>query len=292
MNLSVKRILHWSGSALALIGIVFVSLRLNDYSSQLDFTRFDIFAWSILTILALVYGLANIMLALAWWNLLAYFGATNTRLWAVRTYGLTQLAKYVPGNIMHLASRQAMGLADGVRGWSLAKSSIWELGLITVTGAFFIVLALPQFLPDVSTPMATVAFVGVFIMMVSGLTRYIGLPIARAVGWYTTFLIVSGMIFVGLLALLMGGGEIAISQVLPFCGAFVVAWILGLVTPGAPAGVGVRELVLMVLLRGRIDEADLLMAVLLSRVVTVAGDVLFFLLASLTKNDKLRFRCE
>jgi len=35
------------------------------------------------------------------------------------------------------------------------------------------------------------------------------------------------------------------------------------------------------LLKGFVPESDLLLAVLLSRIVTVAGDVLFFLLASL-----------
>jgi hypothetical protein len=254
---------------------------MHEYSAQLDFTRFDLLAWTILMVFVIAYGLASIMLALAWWNLLTHFGATTPQLWAVRVYGLTQLAKYVPGNIMHLASRQAMGMAGGVRGWPLAKSSMWELGLISVTGSLFFVLALPQFLPDVSSTMATVAFVVVFIIMVSGLTKFVGSQAARAVWLYTSFLIVSGMLFVGLLVLLMGGSEIAHSQVLPFCGAFVVAWLVGLVTPGAPAGVGVRELVLMALLKGLVPEDDLLMAVLLSRVVTVGGDGLFFLVVSL-----------
>ena len=35
------------------------------------------------------------------------------------------------------------------------------------------------------------------------------------------------------------------------------------------------------LLRGFVPESDLLLAVLLSRIVTVAGDICFFLLASL-----------
>ena len=33
-----------------------------------------------------------------------------------------------------------------------------------------------------------------------------------------------------------------------FTGAYVIAWLAGLVTPGAPAGVGVRELVMYALL--------------------------------------------
>jgi glycosyltransferase 2 family protein len=38
----------------------------------------------------------------------------------------------------------------------------------------------------------------------------------------------------------------------------------------------VRELVLLFLLKGLVSEADLLLAVMLGRVVTVAGDLAFF----------------
>ncbi|MFT7260179.1 MAG: uncharacterized membrane protein YbhN (UPF0104 family) [Glaciecola sp.] len=111
--------------------------------------------------------------------------------------------------------------------------------------------------------------------------QYVCLTIARAFGWYVAFLIISGMVFVGVLAQLMGEVSIGLSHGLLYCGAFVVAWLVGLVTPGAPAGVGVRELVLMVLLKELVPEADLLMAVLLSRVVKAGCDGLFFLLVSL-----------
>jgi len=230
--------------------------------------------------LMLIYGLANIMVALAWRNLLVYFGATTSRLWAVKIYGLSQLAKYIPGNIMHLASRQAMGQAVGISGWTLAKASVWDLGLMSITGAFFSILILPQFLPIVSLSIAAISFVGILLILVLGLNRYMGLAITRAFGWYAVFLMISSMVFVGVLTQTMSEGSIQLSLVLLYSGAFVVAWLVGLVTPGAPAGIGVRELVLVMLLKGLVPESDLLLAVLLSRIVTVGGDVLFFLMAS------------
>ncbi len=280
MNLLVKRILHWAGSTLALAGIMFVAFRLNDYSTQLNFSHFNGFMWSVVTGFVLIYSLANIMLALAWRGLLIYFGATIHPWLAVRLYGLTNLAKYVPGNIMHLASRQAMGLAANIRGWPLAKASVWELGLISIAGAFFSILLLPQFLPIVTAQMAIVGFVSVLLTMALVLKRYIGLTVVQAFGWYVAFFIISGIVFVGLLRPLMEENFITPLQMLTFCGAFIVALIIGLATPGAPAGVGVRELVLVELLKGLVPESDLLMAVLLSRLVTVGGDVLFFLFAS------------
>ena len=64
-------------------------------------------------------------------------------------------------------------------------------------------------------------------------------------------------------------------------GAFVLAWLIGLVTPGAPAGGGIREAVLLFLLGHRYAPGDLLLAIVLGRSVNIVGDVGYFLLASL-----------
>jgi hypothetical protein len=111
------------------------------------------------------------------------------------------------------------------------------------------------------------------------LKRYVGPPVARAFGWHAAFLTVSGLLFVGLIELLAGKSGSEGLLVLTVIGAYVLAWLAGLVTPGAPAGLGVRELVLLFLLNGMIGAADLLLATVLGRVVTVCGDVLFFFFA-------------
>lgn len=285
MSLLLKRALHWAGSALALLGIAFVALRLRDYGAELDFSRFDTGRWSVVAGFALIYGLANLMLSLAWWNLLEQFGASVSRRWAIKTYGISQLAKYVPGNIFHLAGRQAMGMAAGVSGWALAKSSVWELGLISFSGAVFGLLALPLLMPDLPEMISVGMFATVIVMAATLFWRYAGLPVAHAFGWHVSFLAISGLLFTGLIAL--QGGMLGISgfKWLLLCGAYVLAWLIGLVTPGAPAGVGVRELVLLFLLKGEISEAELVLVVLLGRMVTVGGDVLIYIISLLMNSN-------
>lgn len=276
MNLTLKYALHLVGSLVAIAGIAFVILRLHDYGTEIDFARFDLIAWSWVASLALIYGLSNLMLALAWRNLLGQFGAYTSRRWTVRVYGISQIAKYVPGNIFHLAGRQAMGMAAGLPGWPLAKSSVWELGLISATGGLFGLLALPLLIPGFPVTASAGLFaasVGIALIL---LLRFFGLPTARAFCWYFGFLVVSALLFVGLVELLADNHVYEAHFWLSLGGAFVLAWLIGLVTPGAPAGVGVRELALMFLLRGAVGEADLLLAVVMGRMVTVVGDLGFF----------------
>jgi uncharacterized membrane protein YbhN (UPF0104 family) len=55
--------------------------------------------------------------------------------------------------------------------------------------------------------------------------------------------------------------------------------LAGLITPGAPAGVGIREFVLYAILHPFVNEADLLAAIIFGRIITVVGDILFYILA-------------
>lgn len=140
---------------------------------------------------------------------------------------------------------------------------------------------MPLFLQGITLQMAGVGFICAILFAGLGLARFLGLKVLRAFGYYIIFLFISGLIFTGVLSLIIGVSLLTPSIALMFCSAFVVAWLAGLITPGAPAGVGVRELILVMLLKGLVPESELLLAVLLSRIVTVAGDVCFFLFASL-----------
>lgn len=277
----LKRSLHWAGSALAILGIAFVGLLLRDYCTEIDFARLNPARWSLVAGFALIYGLANLMPALAWRNLLGQFGIRVSRRWAVKTYGISQLAKYVPGNISHLAGRQAIGMAADVPGWPLAKSSVWELGLISFTGGLFGLLALPLMTSRIPVAVSIGAFAVVITFAGCVLWRFIAASAARACGWYVGFLAISGLLFAGLVRLLGETSGNVGFQWIPLCGAHVVAWLIGLATPGAPAGIGVREMVLLYLLKGVVGEAELILAVLLGRMVTVGGDVWFYIIAAL-----------
>ena len=59
------------------------------------------------------------------------------------------------------------------------------------------------------------------------------------------------------------------------------AWTLGFLTPGAPAGLGVREAVLVALLTPSAGEPAALTAALAFRAATLGGDLLFYLSARL-----------
>ncbi|MCJ8502470.1 hypothetical protein [Desulfatitalea alkaliphila] len=288
----MKRLLHCLGCALCVTGVVFVVLRLKTYSHQVDISIFDATAWTIIGLFALIYGAANALLARAWWHILNFLKVNTDWKWAIKTYGLSQLAKYVPGNIFHLAGRQALGMAAGFKAPPLVKSAVWELGLIAVAGTIYGLLAVPLLFPDLSLWISFALFVVISVLLVVTLCPLLSPSIGVALIWQMTFLAISGTVFIATLSAVTPT-TIGLVGLPAFCGAYVIAWLAGLLTPGAPAGVGVREMVLLFLLGGRIEQADLLLAVVLGRLVTVIGDLLFFfvstaLKAPLNSNDTVK----
>jgi len=291
----LRRVLHLFGSILGLSGVIFVIIKLNTYADQLDFSHFDSSEWVLIAVCSVIYGAANILLAFAWFDFLVFLGAGGVdRRWAMKVYGLSQLAKYVPGNIFHLAGRQAYGMAAGISAIPLAKSSILELGLIATVGGLFFILIAPFFLTGLPPLLTVCLFVATVTTVAICVSYFVSRNVAWALLWQTGFLVTSGSVFVGILTIVVRS-HLDLLQMPLLCGAYVIAWLAGLVTPGAPAGIGIREAVLLFLLGTLVPHGDLLLAVLIGRIVTVLGDVVYFLVSyclnvniSQDKNDYWR----
>jgi len=276
-NQHIKSFLTWIGTVLAILGLVFIAVKLKNYSSQIDFSSLSLSNWLVFICLIFVYGLSSFaLLPLAWNHLLKYFGIKTRLVWSIRTYGLAQLAKYVPGNIFHLASRQAIGVSDGLPGKPLAKSTILDLILEIISGVFFFILVLPSFIPDFSEHYAFILFIFSFLLYLFTIKRWWNREIAIASIIYMIFLTIAALIFYGVLMVILPSNSLSHYSVLSILGAYVVAWLVGLVTPGAPGGAGIRELILYTLMHSWISQSDLLLAIIISRIITILGDCVFY----------------
>ena len=80
-------------------------------------------------------------------------------------------------------------------------------------------------------------FATVFVISFSA-QRYFSPLVMRAVLWYVGFLLLSGLLYFATLQLLVPGTSL-INALPGIVGAYIIAWLLGAITPGAPAGIGV-----------------------------------------------------
>lgn len=230
-----------------------------------------------------IYGLAGFLLAEAWRQLLGTERTARPPRHYHAVYGRTQIAKYLPGNCFHFAGRQWLGGALGHSQATLALASVAETVLLVAIAA---VLALPLAGDRLSDPprAAIVGALGALVLLALALLRHrlrLALRLACAGLLYALFFVIAG----GVLSLLIRalGGEASAFQLSMTVPALALAWIAGFATPGAAAGIGVREAVLLLVLDEPLGTEVGLTVALALRLVTTCGDGLLFAFALLLR---------
>lgn len=59
-------------------------------------------------------------------------------------------------------------------------------------------------------------------------------------------------------------------------GLFLLSWVAGFLTPGAPSGLGIREFVMVTFMGGVVNDGVLISAMFIHRVLAAAGDAMAY----------------
>lgn len=288
-----KRLLHYFGVILVLLCLAILGFRISDILGDLGERLFQRNTLLLALALSGIYAASCFLLAFAWTRLIRGVQAQD-RMPLVRIYGVTSIAKYIPGNLFHIAGRQIAAVQRGLSHGRVAVASTLEL-LLCLGVAASIVYALATLSPgSFELPFSgTVRLVAaglavVFILVVYWQrSRLLSLAFVQAISsnspdrksflfaivMYASFFAVSA----GITAVFSWPLEISGQYVLVIGIAYIVSWIAGFVTPGASGGLGVREATLVILLSPLLDEVTAMTLAILMRMVTTLGDGVFFL---------------
>jgi hypothetical protein len=275
------RVAGWLLSLLAL-GF-FARLVLRQGLALPEDSRGQIFA--ILALSSLAYGAMVALLALIWSGFAADSRpASGSAARLFPAYLTSQFAKYIPGNIFQFAARHAMGRQLGLDHASLGFAAVAEASLL-VGAAVAIVIAQGQTalqtffpkLPHIPNWSAGVLLLGCVAVwsaplprIARWLPRYPWQKVSVAILGYLLFFALFGLIFYVILH--------RTTPLQPDITRVVthgsLAWLVGFVVPGAPAGAGMREAVLALAAGEQGRTSAVLTAILLFRLVTLIGDFL------------------
>lgn len=276
----------WAGRLVVAAALAWVGWRLWAQRDLVAELSLGPARWFALYGVVLVYTGVGVLLSLAWTlavRALSSSPADHRLLLSIHLK--TQIAKYLPGNVFHYAGRQVLGKAEGLAQMPLAVASGLEIVGQAAAGAVLMIAA-GLFLGDLPDLVSGWIFFLVIVLALSMPWWLRMIPFVREVriapaliygvqGLYFVYLGLLAAIFsitVWLLAGNMACGAVCLS-------AFVVAWTLGFLVPGAPGGIGVREAVLVALLAPSLGEGVALAAALVFRVISVVGDLHLYGLA-------------
>ncbi len=300
----IKPFLRW----LILGGtLFFLAHTLQRHWQEVTLIRINETGWGLLAIALLVTLLAHAWAGWVWSWILEELGYHALGSWSILAYLKTNIAKYLPGNIWHFYGRVMAAKSVGVplEGAAISVAmepllmaiaalmvafisnrqlnmAIQTLGLLTglilihprVMNPVVKKLAAakrklqpppspsPPFHPAASLPHSTTPP-----YPITTLTRYPLLPLAGEL----IFLLLRGA---GFIVTVMALYPLPLADIFPLLSAFSLAWMLGLIVPGAPGGIGVFEATALALLDGSTPPGILLGAVAFYRLVSTLAEAL------------------
>jgi glycosyltransferase 2 family protein len=228
--------------------------------------------------------LAHIWSGLVWGKILHDFQQPLPYSWVLRVYLKTNIAKYIPGNIWHYYGRiSAIQEAGG--SLEVASFSVLLEPLLMAAAALIIALSGNS---SVYLGWQVLALLGIilgvhprilnFLMRLLGklkgkteaslqLQSYPLLPLLGEIGFI-------GLRGTGFVFALLALSAIAPWQIHQILSGFSWAWLLGLIIPGAPGGIGVFEATAIAILQPLFSPGLLLSAVAIFRVVSLLAEVI------------------
>lgn len=268
-----------------------------------DIKQFDwgVSQWLVL-VGSMLLGVLNIAVGgLIWWLLLTGQGVKIRCRRIQLIFAIAQFGKYLPGNVGQHVARVYMLRDDGAPVSVVVQTVLLEALMGLGVGAVLALIALSYVL-DAAGPEARGLHEGLLIAVallalvlpwllpqvlnrfLPSLTRRLSggallkpLDLRRAVAVASLF-VLSFLILGWLLkAQLSGIFGVHGSSAIELTGLFALIWVAGYLTPGAPAGLGVREALMLLVFGPVYGEAVAIGLGLTLRLATTFGDALAFI---------------
>jgi len=272
-----RTLLQIGGLVLTVAALVFITLEMIEVWPDLVEVARDA-DWRWLLVSLLVFLAAEVAFALSWPACLRLLDHPIDRREGAAAFLVTQTAKFVPGSVWQAVGRfgaaERLGLPRRVTGASLLVETAGLVGAALVLGGS--TGAVGDTLLDaweVSAGMATLASACAVVVGLAGIAA--GGVLARRLfdGTTATPVVVVALWQAGVwLGWGLGAAALAVAVDAPagaVVGAFAFSWVCGFVVIGAPAGLGVREVVMSAALAPSMAEADALAVTIGSRAIWI-----------------------
>lgn len=296
-NINVKKAASWVGSALMVVSLGFIGRQLYLSRDGIDFTVLtDPLVLVLLLAVAVLEGAGIIIASFNYRALVKNVSGIKVKSsLAVTVYSVSNLYKYIPGGVMYILGRNKMAIdTDDLSHGKVALATVIEgtffaLAAIVITVAFSFnhaVYYIRQMEMSVwvllvyLTALLIIVFVVwrfrgrllVFFRNLKNDTQDLRLAVMLKRFCYA-FVLISLWAFSFLATLILLGQPVTFATGFTIMGLFMLSWVAGFLTPGAPSGLGIREFVMMMFMGDTLNVGILISAMVMHRILTVIGDI-------------------
>ncbi len=290
MNQKVFRCL---GFVIISCSIIFVTYRVWDIFPEIEIQVIQPNILPNLFLITILYTIAVFCVSLGWQKFLVNQGEPlATFSLCQKIYSRSVIAKYVPLGILEYAGRHVIAGEHGISQGHVASANLWEILSQVFVACIFI--SVFWFLSGtelqiISSAFLFTVFLGFFVVLIS-FNKFVNLipwlvnrfNISRLklkfvivpMIFYTVFFFILGVILVVVVSNV--SQQLNLHETAYIFAISAIAWLFGYITPGAPAGLGIREATLLLGIGEMVSEPNALLIIGLFRIVTVLGDLLYF----------------
>lgn len=277
--------------------LFFLAKAFKDNWHEVAAIRITGLGWATLAIALGVTLFAHIWSAWVWTWILDELNQPVPNSQFVQVYLKTNIAKYLPGNIWHFYGRIFAAKNAGVKA-NVATLSVLLEPLLMAASALIVTLLSIEFIAiSVESNFRGLLVFVLATVLIALHPRFLNLAVsffsrlkfkstsntvdttAFQVKRYPWRPILGELGFVGLrsagfLLTILALTSVETSQIPLLIGAFSLAWLLGLVIPGAPGGLGVFEVTAIALLQQSFSPGWVISAIALYRLVSILAEAL------------------
>jgi hypothetical protein len=293
--------------------LFFVLKNFKDHWQEVATVRIDSWGWFWLTFALMITLIAHCWSGWVWTWILKAFQQPCSTWWGIRVYLITNIAKYLPGNVWHFYGRiSAISQAGGSFGGAtlsvllepLLMAAAALLIALTSTGLGWLKTNYNFWIWYLQILLLLIVLVGIHPYFLNPLMHYLSIRKKKSqeigkngefdtkgikesqetekinlasypiipLGGEIGFLIARG---IGFVLIFLALHSLLPQQIPSLISAFSIAWLLGLIIPGAPGGMGVFEASAIALLpSSQFPPGIILIVVAFYRLISIVAEVI------------------
>lgn len=306
MQKNLKKILKIIGNIVTVIAVLFIIKKLVDsdidYSSL--FQKKNILPVTTIIIVQAIIVVTN---TYPWKKLVQLLSRkTITFQESIPVYVKSNLLKYVPGNVFQYVGRNELAVNKQIPHLQVATATIIDIGM-TVFSSFVISLVfLSDYMfsfvkknPHLFNWIFLTVILLIAIIFILGIVfrkklsskfenyRYLLhrkslFVLLKCLIYYIIVMMISSFMYMITVVYILNV-NVGTELWLQLFSAYTLSWLVGFITPGAPAGIGIKEAVMVGVTGNLINVSTITLSMVILRILTTLSDILAFLCVQLWK---------
>lgn len=296
-----NKIIKYIGYIITIIAFIFIGKSLLSMNLDVKYITNPFSAVIFVILMSMGYAVIVYISSYAWKSILEFINKDAIPLRDITgVYVKSNIAKYLPGNVMHFAGRNLLAGRLGFKQLDITFCSILEIVMLVFTSCILsFIFAMKIFKSSLKYLLLKINF-NIILAVVIALILLIMLAIwfifkktqflknyshlftksflkllCKLSFIYSITLIVPGIFLLLTLKLILNC-NVSLHSIMIIISAYTISWVLGFVVPGAPGGIGIRESILLLILTQFYTNSIVLLAIILLRIISVLGDLIAF----------------